>query len=125
MRIEKQIAELETSERQHAGVERQLSQDLVLIDERLKELRQQRNLMRTRQSRAEALKAIRSSESNALSEIDEIFERWEARVSEYEMQGAAGQEPEDELEAQYLSQEEEQSLKKALEELQAHSQQHS
>lgn len=116
-RLEKQIADTETNERQHAAVERQLSQDLVVIDERLNQLRQQRNVMRTRQSRAEALKAVRNSDSSALNEIDEIFERWEARVSECEMAGSAGSASHDELDEEFVTEEEQQELKNALQEL--------
>lgn len=117
IKLEKRIAELEEQEREHARIEKQLSQDLSLIDERAQQLKRQRNLMRTRQSRAEALCAVQGADTGVLGEIDEIFERWEARVAECEIYAHSPGRAEDELEEEFASQEEEQALKQALQEL--------
>jgi phage shock protein A len=116
-RVDRQIADLEAQEREHARVEKQLTQDLTLVDERLAQLKAQRNLLRTRQSRAEALQAMQGSDSSMLCEIDDIFERWETRVTEYEMQSATGKKGEDELELEFTSKEEEEVLRESLKEL--------
>jgi len=117
LKLEKQIAELETQEREHSRIEKQLSHDLGLIDERLSQLKQQRNLMRTRQSRAEAVKALHGNDSGMLCEINEIFDRWESRVAECESYGEFQTTSLDELETDFASQEEEEQLKHALHEL--------
>ena len=76
---------LEQQERSHAALERQLSEDVRQLEDRLQKLRQQRNVMRTRESRAEALRAMQGHDSSLLGEIDAIFERWESKVTEYEV----------------------------------------
>jgi phage shock protein A len=113
-RGDEQLAELETQEREHTKLEKQLSQDLVSIDERLTRLRQQRNTMRTRQSRAEALQALQSDDGQAISEIDDIFDRWETKIAEYEAVGACRLERNDDLETQFTTEEEERELRSTL-----------
>ena len=113
-RVDKESAELEIQEREHTKLEKQLSQDLLLIDERLIRLRQQRNTLRTRQSRAEALKSLQSDDGNIISEIDEIFERWEVKIAEYEVIGSCSVRPEDDLENQFENEEEEAALREDL-----------
>ena len=112
-RIAQQIAELEVQEREHAQVEKQLANDLVLIQERLTKLRQQRNIMRTRQSRAEALKSLQSDEGMVFSEIDELFERWEHKITDYEDLSRTAV-PTDELVEEFTNQEEREELTQEL-----------
>jgi phage shock protein A len=116
-RTEREIAQLEEQEREHAKIEKQLQQDLAAIEERLVTLRRQRNIMRTRQSRAEALRTIRDNDSQLISEIDDIFERWEVKVNEYELLGSCASNSSDELEEEFLAKEEEEELRHSLEEL--------
>jgi phage shock protein A len=115
-RVVKQIADLEVQEREHAKLEKQLGDDLSTVEQKLTALRQQRNVMRTRQSRAEALKLIHNVDSGAVSEIDQIFDRWEARITACEMNAAATS-PSDSLDDEYRSSEEEEELKRELREL--------
>ncbi|MDC0358600.1 PspA/IM30 family protein, partial [Oligoflexia bacterium] len=105
-RIQREVIELEEQSLEHARLEKQLVKDLSLVDERLGKLRQQKNLMRTRQSRAEALKSIQKDDSIIFSEIDEIFDRWEIKVSEYEIQGGCSTGSYDDFEDEFLSAEE-------------------
>lgn len=116
-RIEREIAELETQILGHNKLEKQLSSDLALIDDKLTRLRQQRNLLRTRQSRAEALKTLQQDDSGIISEIDDIFERWEIKVAEYEAGAQAPMRGADELEQDFATEEEREELKTALQEL--------
>jgi phage shock protein A len=118
-RLQKDIGELESQEREHAKVEKQLAQDLVSIDERLQRLRQQRNTLRTRQSRAEALQSLQSDDGRLLSEIDDIFERWETKVAEYEVGGVCTGQQIDELEATFENAEEEAALRAELQTISA------
>lgn len=75
-----QAAKLEEQALAHVKLERQLNEDLAAIQEKLGALRQQRNILRTRESKAEALRAVHGIESSTLGEIDDIFDRWEARI---------------------------------------------
>jgi phage shock protein A len=113
-RLEKSIADLEVQEREHARFEKQLSADLIVIDEKVVRLKQQRNVLRTRQSRAEAMKLLQADDSSLVTEIDDILERWEIRVGEYEAQSTALTESTDDLAEDYSIQEEESSLKEEL-----------
>ena len=116
-KVEREIAEAEANEREHARIEKNLNEDLAAVEAKLAQLRQQRNLMRTRQSRADAVKALHGPESGALSEIDEIFERWEVQIGECEAYGESSGEAKDELESEYSDEEESARLKVELESL--------
>ena len=118
---EREIAELEEQERQHAKLEKQLSADLQAIRERTEVLKKQRNLLRTRQSRAEALKLVQAEEPRLFGELDEILSRWETKVTEYEYVAGVYAEQSDDLEAEFLSSEEEGALKEELSQLVAQS----
>ena len=114
-KLETDIADLETHEREHARSEKQLTADIAQIGERLAKLKQQRNLMRTRQSRAEAVALLQQEDSHVLGEIDEIFDRWEAKVAQYETLPSAL--ATDQLEEEFVSAEEQVNLKAELEAL--------
>ena len=116
-RTQRDIKSLEDQISEHSRVEKQLVFDLGSIDERLAKLKTQRNLLRTRQSRAEALRAFQNDDSHLISEIGDIFERWEAKVGEYEMQGSCGVGLGDELEGEFVSQEETAELRASLTQL--------
>ena len=116
-RTEREIGQLEEQEREHAKIEKQLQQDLAAIEDRLITLRRQRNIMRTRQTRAEALRTISDNDSQLISEIDDIFERWEVKANQYELLGACVGSSGDELEEEFLAKEEEEDLRHSLEEL--------
>ena len=74
--------------------------------------------MRTRQSRAEALRTANGDDSSIISEIDDIFERWELKVSEYEFGASARlSESFDAFEESCRSEEEEAELREELKEL--------
>ena len=115
-RYEQQLSELEKQERDHARLEKDLARDLGVVEERLIALRQQRNLMRTRQSRAEALQLIQQVDSTAVTEIDDIFARWEAQVAACEAR-AGGIRIEDELSSELSTEEEARELRAQLEAL--------
>jgi len=51
----------------------------------LEAVREQRNTMRTRQTRAEALALLRSVQGETGYEVDQVLERWDARVTETEI----------------------------------------
>jgi phage shock protein A len=116
-RLHKQLEALEVQEREHSKRERQLTEDLSTVEERLIALRQQRNIMRTRQSRAEALRLIQQVDSTAVSEIDDIFARWEAHVSSAELTAGAETVERDDFEDAFESAEEEEVLRAELTQL--------
>lgn len=84
-RSESRVKELVQNQAEHERIEAQLRRDVQTLERRLIELRQQRNTMRTRQSRAEAFNVVQGSGDAQSGEIGEIFERWETRVAESEV----------------------------------------
>jgi phage shock protein A len=99
---------------EHERVEQQLRRDVQTLERRLVELRQQRNTMRTRQSRAEALQVVQGSGDRDGTEIGAIFERWEMRVTESEIASGCVTTGGDSLEEEFSTAEEEAELRSEL-----------
>ena len=78
-------SELERRWDEHERLEKKLSADIRVLEARLAELREQRNLMRTRETRADALRTAQVAGSGTALDLGEVFERWEMRVTEAEM----------------------------------------
>jgi hypothetical protein len=78
---------------------------------------QQRNLLRTRQSRAEALAAAHQDDGRRLAEVDDILERWEIKVSVNETDVDCSLGEEDDLELELSSVEEREDLRAELDDL--------
>ena len=116
-RSEARSLELEKQTADHDRIEAQLKRDVQTLEMRLVELRQQRNTMRTRQSRAEALVVVQGSGATNSSEIGDIFERWEERVAEREVMSGLVAVTTDTLEEELTSAEEVAELKLELEAL--------
>ena len=97
----------------HAKLEKQLVIDLKLIEERIAELKRKKNAFNARQYRAEALKASQLSELGLVGEIDEIFDRWDSKIGEYDNLDFST----DVLEEEFLSEEERTGLENELQDL--------
>lgn len=105
------VRELEERLAEHERIETQLARDLARVEDRLTRVRAQRNLMRTRQSRAEALAAV--GECQAQPELDDVFDRWDTRITEREL--AVGcSETGDALEYELSHEEEDDALRDEL-----------
>ena len=104
---------LEEQLKQHEQISIQLSRDLKLIDERIQELRRKQSTLNARQYRAEALKAGQLSELGLIGEIDDIFDRWEVKLTQYENFSV----PEDEFETTLKKEEDDRDLSAELERL--------
>ncbi|MFK8014130.1 MAG: PspA/IM30 family protein [Gammaproteobacteria bacterium] len=107
---------LEGSIAQHKALESKVADNLKQIEARIGEVSQQRNLMRSRQSVAEAMRVIQNVEGSSGSAIEETFDRWEINLGESEILAASAA-PVDELEAGFASSEEDERLRAALGEL--------
>jgi phage shock protein A len=116
--------ELERRLAEHERVEKQLSADVARIGERLSELRERHNLLRTRQSRAHALATVRGVDTPMCGDAGELFERWETHVAERELAGevAVGDDPiltGDSFAEEFDAREENEALRAELRELRA------
>jgi phage shock protein A len=116
-RAESRLQELRESHAEHERIEQALKRDVQTLERRLTELRQQRNTMRTRQSRAEAFGVAQAQGSVENSEIGQIFERWETRIAESEVQSGCLVASVDSFDEEFLDAEEAASLKLELAEL--------
>jgi len=116
-RSERRVRELGQNQAEHARVEQQLKRDLRTLEQRLFELRQQRNTMRSRQSRAEAFCVVQGSGALECGELGALFERWETRVAETEVQSGCLLPGTDSFDEEFLDAEELASLKLELDEL--------
>jgi len=113
-RSEGRVAELTHNQAEHERIELQLKRDVQTLERRLIELRQQRNTMRTRQSRAEAFSVAQGQGDVAEGEIGQIFERWESRVAETEVASGCLVASIDSFDEEFLDAEEAASLKLEL-----------
>ena len=123
-RAERQADELERRLAEHERIEKQLTSDVARIDERLGELRERHNVLRTRESRAHALATVREAGAPMCTDTSDLFERWETQVAERELAGdcthdAAGLLAHDAFEEEFETREEEAALRAELAALRA------
>ncbi|HEY6560390.1 MAG TPA: PspA/IM30 family protein [Polyangiaceae bacterium] len=116
-RAEARAAELTHNHAEHQRIEQALKRDVQTLERRLSELRQQRNTMRTRQSRAEAFAAVQGNAALESGELDSIFEHWETRVAESEVASGCLLASVDRFDEAFLDAEEAASLKLELQAL--------
>lgn len=81
----RRVSQLEQRLAEHRAAETQLSADVDRVGQRLRELREKRNLLRTRQSRAEAVSAAKAADPTSHGRLDGVFERWEERIATIEL----------------------------------------
>ncbi len=112
-RLQERLAE-------HERCHKELSDGVRVLNTRLGELSERKNLMRTRQSRAEAAHGM-SSTAGPIGDLEEVFDRWEARVGEIEIASECA-DPIDAFEADLETIDESAALRLELEELRAEGQ---
>lgn len=120
---QQQISQLERSLQQHRALEERLSHDINNAEKKLSEMSQQRNLMRTRQSTAEALNTIANVDDSVSVDVSDAFERWETRILEAEME-LGTHDTVDTFERELLDTENTESLRAELHALLAEEDQH-
>jgi len=87
---ELQLGNLKDSIEKHEELEARISEQVKKIESRIHEVAQQRNMMRSRQSVAEAMRTINNIEGVSYGEIEDTFDRWEINLGETEiLMGAA------------------------------------
>jgi phage shock protein A len=116
---ERRVVRLRERLGEHERCHKELSDGIRVLNARLSELTGRKNLMRTRQSRAEAAHGMAST-TGPIGDLEDVFERWEARVGEIEIASECA-EPIDAFEAELDAVDESVDLRLALEELRAES----
>ena len=110
---ETQLAGLEDSIAKHLQLENRISENLKKIEARISEVSHQRNMMRSRQSVAEATRIINNIEGVSYGEIEDTFDRWEINLGESEITLGAGVST-DSLESAFLVEEDQAALRAEL-----------
>ena len=86
---ERHSAQLRARLSEHERTHKELNDGITQLHDRLRELIERRNMMRTRQSRAEAIHGMATA-STPIGDLEDAFERWETRVTEVEIAGDVG-----------------------------------
>ncbi len=100
-----QVSTLEKALIEHENAENRLCRDMSSVEERLRDINQQRNLMRTRESTAEAMRTFNAIKGYCGVNIDDTFEKWETKVLEAELVSGDLQTTDD-LEERFIEEEE-------------------
>jgi phage shock protein A len=113
---ETQLRNLEESIEKHDELEARIAEQVKKIEARIGEVAQQRNMMRSRQSVAEAMRTINNIEGVSYGEIEDTFDRWEINLGETEILMGATTNT-DPLDSAFLAEEDTAELRAELEEL--------
>lgn len=113
---EAQLANLNESIEKHDELEARVSEQLKKIEARVREVSQQRNMMRSRQSVADAMRTINNIEGVSYGDIEDTFDRWEINLGETEVL-LGSMTTRDPLESEFLAEEDTAGLRAELEEL--------
>ncbi len=79
-----QIMQTQDSLARHEELETKVSENVQRMEQRLRDITQQQNLMRSRQSTADAMRIIDKIEGSADNGIEDTFDRWEMLITETE-----------------------------------------
>ena len=110
---EAQLLSLESSIEKHDELELRIAEQVKKIESRITEVAQQRNMMRSRQSVAEAMRTINNIEGVSYGEIEDTFDRWEINLGETEiLMGASS--ARDPLDSSFLAEEDTAELRAEL-----------
>lgn len=109
-----QLANLNESIAKHDELEARIGEQVKKIEARIGEVTHQRNMMRSRQSVADAMNAIHNVQGTSVSDIEDTFDRWEINLGETEILFGASS-PSDPLDTAFLDEEDAADLKAELE----------
>lgn len=111
-----QAAQIQTALARHEELEIKIRENVQRMEQRLRDITQQQNLMRSRQSTADALRIISKIEGATDYGIEDTFDRWEMLITETEY--SVGQMPDtDALDMSFVKDENTAQLQAELAEL--------
>ncbi|MEO0796662.1 MAG: PspA/IM30 family protein [Verrucomicrobiota bacterium] len=70
---------------EHLRLEKQLTADLKRVEERVRELQRRRHTLAAREQRAEAAALTTDQDIGLLEDIEDVFDRWEGKLTETEI----------------------------------------
>ena len=110
---ELQLRNLAESIAKHDELESRIAEQVKKIEARIGEVSQQRNMMRSRQSVADAMRTIHDIEGVSYGDIEDTFDRWEINLGEAEILTGSVTEG-DPLETAFIAEEEAEELRAEL-----------
>ncbi len=113
---EAQARNLKESIAQHDELEARISEQVKKIEARIGEVSHQRNMMRSRQSVADAMRTINKIEGVSYGEIEDAFDRWEINLGETEIMLGTST-VSDPLDTEFLAEEDAEELRAELHDL--------
>ena len=113
---EAQLVSLRDSIEKHDELEARITDQVKKIESRIGEVSHQRNMMRSRQSVAEAARTINNIEGVSYGEIEDTFDRWEINLGETEILMGSST-ISDPLDSAFLAEEDTAELRAELNEL--------
>ncbi|MEM9158629.1 MAG: PspA/IM30 family protein [Verrucomicrobiota bacterium] len=113
-RIDEEIKRLETEIPKHSSLMSRFESDVSKLETRIEELKRKKRTFSCRESRAKALSVAHSDPLEADEDLEDIFERWEIKLTEAEIGSSL---PADTLEDEFLKKEEEEALEAELDSL--------
>lgn len=111
---------LEHRYQEQRAAQETLGADLKHITERIEDLKRKRQVLQSRQSRNEAVRAVHAID-NGQSCIDDVFDRWEFSIIEQESVHGLDRDLQDPLEEDFIREEEAQAIDAELDSLLASS----
>lgn len=111
------LAEIETTTKaitEHKKQEQNLRETVSSIEARIGEIENAKNLLRTRQTTAEAQRAVVKLESSSSLAVDDVLERWEMSILQTEYDGSINSQIDD-LDMEFEELETAEELKAQLE----------
>lgn len=111
---DQQLGSLESSIEKHDELEARITEQVKKIEARIGEVTQQRNMMRSRESVAEAMRTIHDIEGVSYGGIEDTFDRWEINLGETEILTGSSAHA-DPLESAFLAEEDSAELRAELE----------
>lgn len=111
--IENRTLELKETE----TLEKQLAENQKTIEKKLKELRRKKESLSSRQSCTEAMQTLHSENSGTLTDIENLFSRWETSITRGEIRCDQNKPEVDDLADSFQKEEEKEELMETLHEI--------
>lgn len=111
-----QLRNLKDSIEKHEELEGRIAEQVKKIETRIGEVSNQRNMMRSRQSVAEAMRAIHNIEGVSYGQVEDTFDRWEINLGETEILMGTNT-VSDPLDTEFLAEEDTEALRAELDDL--------
>ena len=115
--VRRQIAKLEQIQYEYQMSAVKIKNDIQQGDDDLAAMIQKHQILRTRQSTADALRMIGEDRQTNKVDVESSFDRWEIKIAQGEFSSDHYAEEIDELEQEYLTEENELQLRSELAEL--------